>query len=90
MHHTRLCVDVVENDYAVYVEFFGFALVGSFVDVPPHAHGIGLVFRLDAVREEPELALADEGVGDVGAGDVIHSLDYLISCIQSNPRFKII
>jgi hypothetical protein len=64
--------------------------IGDFVNMPPQAHGIGFVFRLYAVREEPEFALADEGVGDVSAGDVIHSLDYLISCIQPNPSFKII
>lgn len=54
----------IENDFVVYIEFLAFSDIGLFVNDASQLDAVVFLFHLDAVREPPELFMADEVIAD--------------------------
>jgi hypothetical protein len=58
----------IDDDGAVNVDSFVFPFVARFVDELAQKNRVGGVFHADAAGKEPQLAVADKIVVDVGSG----------------------
>lgn len=68
MNYFGIVVEPVYHDHAIYPDLFILPLVTGFMDMPAQPHGVALLLALDVMCKQPQLAGADEVIGDFGSG----------------------